>query len=104
MVVRNDDGGSIDNCPICLEAYEPEQDVLFLECRHIFHKPCSVQWFDKQSHCPMCRAKQENHRHMIKFGVWRQSNPFAPESDFPEWFKRQGNLERIEQTASDNQQ
>lgn len=55
VVVRNE--GSVDNCPICLESYSGEQEVLLLECRHIFHKPCSMQWFEKNNHCPMCRAK-----------------------------------------------
>ena len=58
IVVRNQ--GSVDNCPICLESYHGDQEVLLLECRHIFHKPCSMKWFDKHSHCPMCRAKQDN--------------------------------------------
>lgn len=38
--------GGLDNCPICLEGYPDEKaEVLLLECRHIFHKDCGVQWF-----------------------------------------------------------
>lgn len=40
VVIRNE--GSVDNCPICLDSYSGEQEVLLLECRHIFHKPCSM--------------------------------------------------------------
>ena len=50
----------ITNCAICLENYENDNLVLLLECRHIFHEHCGVQWFRGQQFCPMCRAKQQN--------------------------------------------
>ena len=62
-----------------------------------------MQWFDKQSHCPMCRAKQDNHRHMIIFGYWRKAHPYAEEDEFPEWLKRQERTELMEQIAEINE-
>ncbi|CAI8043003.1 RING finger and transmembrane domain-containing protein 2 [Geodia barretti] len=44
---------SSNSCPICQEAFE--QPVM-LKCRHIFCEDCVLQWFDRQSTCPLCRA------------------------------------------------
>jgi hypothetical protein len=59
-----------NRCPICIEEMAATDEVLLLECRHIYHKACGLQWFEDKQECPMCRQKQENLRHLIAQGRW----------------------------------
>ena len=51
-----------DECPICLETINEEDNVINLECRHQYHQPCLMPWIDNQlsknnnSSCPLCRS------------------------------------------------
>jgi hypothetical protein len=42
-------------CSICLETYEPTDDVLVFSCRHFFHRTCVSQWASGHPTCPICR-------------------------------------------------
>lgn len=47
------------NCSICLQECA-ESDIHTLECGHVFHCSCIVQWFRAgSSTCPMCRSDPE---------------------------------------------
>jgi hypothetical protein len=65
-----------EQCPISLEAFEPDNLVAQLKnCGHIFHKEVFDAWFQHNMRCPVCRYKiirQESH--------WKQSDKivFAP--------------------------
>ncbi|XP_023347262.1 RING finger and transmembrane domain-containing protein 2 isoform X2 [Eurytemora carolleeae] len=41
-------------CPICQDNY---QVPTMLHCKHIFCEECVTTWFDRDTTCPMCRAK-----------------------------------------------
>jgi hypothetical protein len=41
-------------CPICQDSY---QEPTMLQCKHIFCEDCVSTWFDRDTTCPMCRAK-----------------------------------------------
>jgi len=41
-------------CPICQDTY---QEPTMLHCKHIFCEECVATWFDRDTTCPMCRAK-----------------------------------------------
>ena len=47
-------------CPICLAEYEQDEELLELvHCRHIFHRPCLVEWHrcSNNKQCPYCRTR-----------------------------------------------
>lgn len=43
-------------CCICLNDYEPHQDLRVLPCEHHFHKDCVDEWLVVNSTCPTCRT------------------------------------------------
>jgi hypothetical protein len=43
-------------CAICITLYRKGQKVFFLPCKHHFHTDCIRPWFEKNSHCPVCRS------------------------------------------------
>ena len=44
-----------DSCPICLEKYQKDEQIVNLKCRHLFHKECFQKWCQKSVKCPLCR-------------------------------------------------
>ncbi|KAF8517391.1 hypothetical protein BU17DRAFT_49790 [Hysterangium stoloniferum] len=49
---------TVEKCVICLDEYEPEDDVRLLSCRHAFHKNCIDKWLETgRNNCPACRSK-----------------------------------------------
>ncbi|THH28025.1 hypothetical protein EUX98_g6165 [Antrodiella citrinella] len=48
----------MERCLICLDDYEPEQNVRVMTCRHAFHKDCVDKWLQiGRNNCPACRSK-----------------------------------------------
>jgi len=43
------------SCSICMDNF-CEEEILTLTCFHIFHYKCVKTWFEKDHHCPECRA------------------------------------------------
>ena len=43
-----------DICPICIDVFEENQEIVKLECNHIYHKQCIEMWFQKKRICPLC--------------------------------------------------
>lgn len=45
-------------CLVCLDDYEPEQELRVMKCRHAFHKECVDKWLTVgRNNCPACRTK-----------------------------------------------
>ena len=45
-----------ENCAICLEFLEDDDDVRELQCHHYFHQPCIDQWLtNRRGQCPLCK-------------------------------------------------
>lgn len=42
-------------CVICMDKFEKGQIVVKLECNHIYHDKCALEWFDESATCPVCR-------------------------------------------------
>ncbi|KAG6377213.1 hypothetical protein JVT61DRAFT_1267 [Boletus reticuloceps] len=48
----------IDRCLICLDEYNPEDDMRVLTCKHTFHQGCVDRWLETgRNNCPACRTK-----------------------------------------------
>ena len=55
---QNETSESHVACSICLEEYQAEDEVIIgLNCIHMFHKDCAIDWLEKQEVCPCCREK-----------------------------------------------
>jgi hypothetical protein len=45
-----------NNCSICLESFNLNEELLVLKCNHYFHHNCIHPWLTKEStKCPTCR-------------------------------------------------
>ncbi|KAF7822896.1 E3 ubiquitin-protein ligase DZIP3-like isoform X1 [Senna tora] len=42
-------------CAICLEDFEPKEEVVLTPCKHLFHEDCVVPWVTSKGQCPVCR-------------------------------------------------
>lgn len=51
---RDEDG---KRCAICLDDFEPRQEVVLTPCDHMFHEDCIVPWVKSQGQCPVCRSQ-----------------------------------------------
>jgi hypothetical protein len=48
----------IDRCLICLDDYNPADDLRVLTCKHTFHQGCVDRWLETgRNNCPACRSK-----------------------------------------------
>ncbi|KAI0671037.1 hypothetical protein C8Q78DRAFT_973629 [Trametes maxima] len=53
----------VDRCLICLDDYQPDDDVRLMHCRHAFHKECVDKWLQVgRNNCPACRTKASDQR------------------------------------------
>ena len=46
------------SCSICLEEFNSTTEILFLDCKHIYHSPCILEWITKDPSCPLCRNSE----------------------------------------------
>jgi hypothetical protein len=45
----------IQECIICLNSFEENNPKYRLNCGHLFHKECILEWGVKSEKCPICR-------------------------------------------------
>lgn len=43
------------SCAICLQDFEPREEVTLTPCQHMFHEECIVPWARSKGQCPVCR-------------------------------------------------
>lgn len=44
-----------DDCTICLEEFNNDEEIVKLKCNHLFHLKCIDDWIEKNQSCPLCR-------------------------------------------------
>ena len=57
-VIKINEGHLLEDleCSICIDKFELEQDVIKLNCNHLFHKNCiKSHLLNYNSNCPLCR-------------------------------------------------
>jgi hypothetical protein len=47
--------GDMDECPVCLEKYNENEELIELDCHHYYHEKCIKDWLKKNRNCPICR-------------------------------------------------
>jgi hypothetical protein len=45
---------SADECMICLESFERNEQIGILSCCHAFHLECIAKWYNTNQVCPLC--------------------------------------------------
>ena len=43
-------------CSICLDDFDETRDIVYLDCQHIYHEDCIIEWINKDPSCPLCRT------------------------------------------------
>ncbi|KAG6658068.1 hypothetical protein I3843_04G124200 [Carya illinoinensis] len=43
------------SCTICLDDFEPREEVAITPCNHMFHEDCILPWLKSHGQCPVCR-------------------------------------------------
>jgi hypothetical protein len=57
---------TIWQCLICLDDYQPEEDIRVMSCRHAFHRTCVDEWLQTgKNNCPACRTTVRPEKHMF---------------------------------------
>ncbi|CAF95427.1 unnamed protein product, partial [Tetraodon nigroviridis] len=44
-----------NHCAVCIEAYQLNDVVRILPCKHVFHKVCVDPWLNEHCTCPICK-------------------------------------------------
>jgi hypothetical protein len=57
-IVSIEDINKTVTCSICLEEFNSEKDISFLDCEHIYHTDCIIEWINKEPTCPLCRNNE----------------------------------------------
>lgn len=45
-----------NECSICCDIYDDNDNVSILSCNHLFHTKCIENWGYKKNNCPICRT------------------------------------------------
>ncbi|KAK4416621.1 E3 ubiquitin-protein ligase BIG BROTHER [Sesamum alatum] len=44
----------IDRCVICQVEYEEGEEVVSIQCEHLYHRDCITKWLQMKKICPIC--------------------------------------------------
>ncbi|KAL5741336.1 hypothetical protein ACOSP7_028068 [Xanthoceras sorbifolium] len=55
--VKVEAASSEEECSICLERVGVGQTASQTPCSHMFHRECILQWLQRDTSCPLCRAQ-----------------------------------------------
>ena len=55
-ITKNKLENNLEKCPICLEKYTKDEEVILLKCCHNFHNNCINNSIRNKNTCPICRT------------------------------------------------
>lgn len=44
-------------CPICFSDFVIGENVKIINCKHLFHSDCLIEWLKYKKQCPTCKTK-----------------------------------------------
>jgi hypothetical protein len=44
-------------CSICLDPLAKREEIMFLNCKHVFHNDCIIVWISENPVCPLCKCE-----------------------------------------------
>ncbi|XP_078430742.1 uncharacterized protein LOC144702576 [Wolffia australiana] len=65
-------GEDTDSCAVCLEEYEAGEEVVALQCNHLFHANCIASWLMQRNVCPICVRVAQRDAPFSGDGRWRE--------------------------------
>ena len=70
------------DCPICLYPFEEQSQVRMLECDHVYHEDCIVEWVKckEKTTCPICNIELT-----VKHGTMNNWDKAAVENISEDW-------------------
>ena len=57
VIIRRENNDDGVECTVCYETFKNEETAKQLECNHLFHSNCILQWFTRRINCPKCRTE-----------------------------------------------
>ena len=61
-------------CAVCLEDVSADTNTHELDCGHVFHSRCIIQWFQRgQLSCPTCRADNNHSEHISSLALYERA-------------------------------
>lgn len=55
-ITKNKLESNLEKCPICLEKYTKDEEIILLKCCHNFHNNCINNSIRNKNTCPICRT------------------------------------------------
>lgn len=87
---RLDEGKAAEDCPICLEALAPGDELWMCQrCKHHAHEDCMERWREKGSSCPMCRQPLKSTK---DFGPFHRAKKIAEAAEQMLMNETRGNI------------
>ena len=76
---KGDEEEDSASCPVCMDTYENEQEVIVLPCHHFFHAECSEGWLKVSTENTSCLI----HALLTLTGQWIISRPSSLNNKLP---------------------
>ena len=58
-----------DDCSICLDSLDNEEEVYTLNCEHKYHNDCITRWLHTNPNCPLCREPVDADHRYVDDGI-----------------------------------
>ena len=87
-------------CIICLENFKINNQCLYLNCLHLFHSTCIVNWLLEHNNCPICK---ENYKiNSTKLEIFLENNANNNNSNRERINNSQNNNNQLQRASQSN--
>ena len=95
-----------DNCMICCDCYEENNEIIVLQCKHNFHTNCIRKWLcEFNNKCPMCKLEISKGRPLNNTNNLNNSNNThnSPPTFFQQTFDYDDSESNSESNSDDDE-